>query len=199
MASIGLPGDSLPGTRERLLVVQAARCLVIVVTDRDAPRQRLFVRGFAERLYEEVLFPEGCNSVPFRMVLRESWLRGIRGHVQDDASCRGIPVRASVLGRRRGTELRFAKTYPQNFAFAADGTLEELRQQLERLHEVRLTAELPPARVVYVGELTGDGTSLEGEWSIPPWAAPIDGERLHWSPGSSGTWTASRVGRRAYR
>jgi hypothetical protein len=83
LPALGLP----PDTHFRdLHASDAGQCLIVGISqEEDGVCQRLFVRGFQERAYREIPWPEGCNAFVDPIVshvkaelyvLGQLWIRG---------------------------------------------------------------------------------------------------------------------------
>lgn len=132
------------------------------------------------------------KSVPFTMSLTESWLRRITGYVRDDASKGGQPERGRILGTRRGTTIAFLKTMPVGYVTGPDGEMVETRSWLQRAFGIENAPESPHC-IEYVGELSGDGQSVRGQWRIRPRVVAEDDKGAQLFGGGNGTWSARRV------
>lgn len=134
--------------------------------------------------------PLAGTSVPFALSLTHSWLGRVTGYVRDDAAKGGMPERGRIVGKTRGTRFEFVKTMPVSYVADESGTMVEKRSWLRRFGiEAQSVA---PHRIRYVGELTADGQSVQGQWTIRLEVVARTTEGPH-AIGGDGTWTARRV------
>jgi hypothetical protein len=88
-------------------------------------------------------YPRNRAPVPFVATLTESngWLTGATEETGVAGDARGLTITATLQGRRTGRSVTWLKIYDGSF----------------RLYD----------SVQYAGDINGDGTEIEGRWTVP--------------------------------
>ena len=88
-------------------------------------------------------YARGKDPVHFAAVLRDTdgWLTGTTSETGTAGDAAGLTISASLQGRRTGRSVTFLKIYHGNF------------RRYDTVH--------------YAGEVSADGTEIEGRWTIP--------------------------------
>ena len=129
--------------------------------------------------------------VTFTMTLKQGWLGGFSGTVQDDARS-GFAEQGSIKGKLSGKVMSFEKQMPVLRLIHERSRL-SLEQWAER-KKVVMNTTIPHPKIRYLGDISEDGNTVEGTWMVSEYTLDVPGsyEKLM-MPTLAGTWKMTRA------
>jgi hypothetical protein len=128
--------------------------------------------------------------VPFTMELKQGWLGGFSGTMQDDAR-EGFAEQGTIRGRVKGNVMSFEKIQPTLRLIH-----EPSRMTLEQLgdrHNLVLDTKVPHPKIRHIGDISADGKSVEGTWLQSEFSMPVPGSgSMIGVPLLAGSWKMTR-------
>ncbi|BCL40016.1 hypothetical protein [Nostoc sp. MS1] len=110
------------------------------------------------------LYPNHQLSVPFTLVVQQSWFGRFRGQVQDDPQ-RGIPEQGFVKGQITGYKISFFKRLPVFYVASSTGLKTLFDYWLEE-YNISLDHEVEHPPIHYIGEFSDLHNQASGVWRL---------------------------------
>jgi hypothetical protein len=148
-----------------------------------------------EYLFEESASDKAAHAVAghvvqFEMTMHQGWLGLLSGTVKDDVRT-GFPEEGKIKGRLKGDWIEFRRLMPVTRMLHETG-----RVTLERWAERRkvvIDTDRPMPPILFQGQLSADGQSVEGAWKLEGYTLEVPGSYLSEQvPSVGGTWKARR-------
>jgi hypothetical protein len=131
------------------------------------------------------------SSVGFTAQLKLAVLGRISGIIEDDPP--GFPSACRIQGRVRGTHIFFRKI-PEQFYTMSEAGLRSVAEYVEEAFGETVRGKPHAPHAHYNGELSKNGSRVEGVWHIPSYLLMLKGARRHLMfPETSGTWWMERA------
>ena len=147
--------------------------------------------GIANGLIRTVSSQVIGNSVTFTLDLKQGWLGNVTGTIQED-NRHGFPEPGKIKGRLKGTNFDFRKYMPVIRMMHESSRL-KLEEWAERRKMV-VDGSRPHPPIVYMGDISEDGNTIEGIWKMPATTLDVPGSYNQAQlPALGGTWKVTRT------
>ncbi|MEH1852543.1 MAG: hypothetical protein V7L11_12840 [Nostoc sp.] len=110
------------------------------------------------------LYPNHQLSVPFTLVLQQSWFGRFRGQVQDNPQ-KGMPEQGFVKGQIAGYKISFFKRLPVFYVASSTGLKTLFDYWLEE-YGIRLDHQVEHPPIHYIGEFSDVHNQAIGVWRL---------------------------------